>query len=141
MGLLEIVKRKQQESKHHLCCPNCQGSMYPLKESLNRIYVCESCGTSVDEENSAKFDKSSDGGTLPIYNLFNNEFMKKYTDFHCFQDFIDHCRINLEEITLNFDESNPTKNPHLLDKYVQENTRFLSWNEMFEKAVELHLHV
>ena len=141
MGLLEKAKEKKHGSPSYICCPNCQGSMYPLEESINQIYVCESCGKTIDETDTKNQGLQEEERKLPIFQIFNDAFMQKYTNFDSFQDFMSHCPIDIDKMDASFDESIPLKYPRLWDKYVQEQTKFCSWNEMFEKAIEIHLHV
>ena len=138
LGLLKILMKRKNDEQNYVC-QNCRGHLYPLEGSVEHIYVCESCGKSFDYETIC--DTNSTIKQIPIYSLFNENFMKRYTNFNDFKDFINNCPFSIDEFTETFDESIPLKYPKKWNKYIQEQTRFSTWNEMFEKAVELHLHV
>ena len=139
VGLMKtLIKRKKDE--HTFICQNCKGKLYPLEDSVENIYVCESCGKSFDYDNICENNTKSIH-QLPIYILFNEQFMKKYTNFSSFDDFINECPIALDEFSNTFNEKIPMKYPKKWDKYVRETTLFSSWSEMFDKAIELHLHI
>lgn len=139
MGLLKILTKRNSEDESFVC-QNCKGVLYPLEESVDNIYVCESCGNSYDYE-TIKDSCDSSFKRVPIYALFNEQFMRKYTNFSSFDDFIEECPVAIGEFSNKFDESIPLKYPKKWNKYVKETTQFSSWNEMFEKAIEIRLHI
>jgi len=138
MGLLKILMKKKKEDQTYIC-QNCKGKLYPLEGSVENIYVCQSCGKSFDYDTIC--ENSESDRKIPIYALFNEKFMEKYTNFTSFDEFINNCPIALDEFSNGFDEEIPMKYPKKWDKYVNDTTLFSSWSEMFDKAIELHLHI
>jgi hypothetical protein len=128
VGLLKILMKEKDDEQNYVC-QNCRGILYPLEGSVEHIFVCESCGKSYDYETIC--DTNNSKKQIPIYALFNEQFMKKYTNFESFDDFIKECPISFDEFSDTFDESIPLKYPKKWNKYVHEH----------EKAIELHLHV
>jgi hypothetical protein len=139
MGLMKILMTRKND-KQNFVCKNCRGKLYPLQDSVENIYVCESCGKSFDYDSICE-NRTKSVQQIPIYILFNDQFMKKYTNFSCFDEFINDCPIILDEFSNTFDEKIPMKYPKKWDKYVRDTTVFSSWSEMFDKAIELHLHI
>lgn len=139
MGLLKISLKQNTKDEKTFECQSCKGMLYPLDGSVEQIYVCESCGKSFDY--NALIDKNNQNKNMPIYELFNTEFMRKYTNFECFDEFLKECPIVFDNMTNSFDESIPLKYPRKWNKYVKKHTSFSSWNEMFEKAIEVRLHI
>jgi DNA-directed RNA polymerase subunit M/transcription elongation factor TFIIS len=139
MGLLKILMNRKKDDQIFVC-QNCKGKLYPLEGSVENIYVCESCGNSFDYETICE-NTTKANQQVPIYILFNKQFMRKYTNFSSFDEFINNCPITLDEFSHGFDEKIPLKYPKKWDKYVKDTTVFSSWSEMFDKAIELHLHI
>ena len=77
-------------------CPECNNKMYALEGALNPIYVCSHCGTSIDDRQLQKNDcssKNKDELDKPLlHDLFPGQFMKKYTAFDSFSDFINNAK-------------------------------------------------
>lgn len=132
------------DAKQKVKCPDCNEEMYRLPGSSEPIFVCPKCGNSIDnvceESNPFSKDEKKIGEKKQLMQkLFPDYFMKKYTDFDSFTDFIDQCKFIKCDIA---DISNETFE-HLpkgrWDRFVRKNTTFSSWNEMFECAVERYL--
>ena len=65
-------------------------------------------------------------GNVPLDELLNSNFMRKYTQFQTAQEFAD---------TSSFDFSNiESINSNVLDKFVSAHTKFTSWQEMLNHA-------
>ncbi|OYT29861.1 hypothetical protein B6U98_00960 [Thermoplasmatales archaeon ex4572_165] len=141
MGLLEILTKRNDIQEKKLICQSCQGLLYPLEESIEKLYVCESCGKTFDHNELIDKNLHNNGSKAPIYMLFNDRFMQKYTNFDSFIDFLEDCPIEVENYLGAFDENIVLKNPRKWNRFVKTNTIFTSWNEMFEKAIEIRLHI
>ena len=126
---------KIQQIRNKLVCPTCGGELFPLKGS-KEIYVCRRCGTSVERDRL--IIKRDDDGGLLIEKLFNQEFMRKYTGFRTLDEFIRRSNLITDHIEITYDtiKSLPKRT---FNKYIRSETKFQSWEEMFEKAVELYL--
>lgn len=134
----------EQECETIVTCPKCGKQMYELKGALTPIYICSSCGESVDRktlmQNKGEQPMIKGNGKKSLLlRLFPCQFMKKYTCFESFSDFIDQCNLFDES----FDEISKEKITSLpkrkINRYVKKNTKFESWDQMFEKAVEWYL--
>ena len=127
-----------------LICKECGGQMYSLPGSIRPIFVCPDCGFSTDEEyiqQQEAMKQPSEDKPMLIKNLFNDYFMKKYTSFPCLADFMRSCKFFKQldcEITYEDISCVPKRK---LDKYIQKNTVFQTFNQMFEKAVSLYLRM
>ena len=65
-------------------------------------------------------------GNVPLDELLNSNFMRKYTQFQTAQEFAD---------TSSFDFSNiESIHSNDLDKFVSAHTKFTSWQEMLNHA-------
>lgn len=65
-------------------------------------------------------------GNVPLDELLNSNFMRKYTQFQTAQEFAD---------TSSFDLSNiESIDSNDLDKFVSAHTKFTSWQEMLNHA-------
>ena len=65
-------------------------------------------------------------GNVPLDELLNSNFMRKYTQFQTAQEFAD---------TSSFDFSNiESIDSNDLDKFVSAHTKFTSWQEMLNHA-------
>ena len=134
----------REGTKSTIYCPNCNKEMYSLEGALNPIYVCSHCGNSIDEKQCYKKEESSNYeineiGKPLLPDLFSGQFMKKYTAFNSFSEFIDNCDLFgqcMEEINKDIIAEIPERK---INKYVKEHTRFDTWDQMFEKAVEWYL--
>lgn len=73
-----------------------------------------------------------DLGPMPykvnLYEILNDSFMKSHTKFHSFNEFLSSGGFGT---TTEEFESVPEK---VLDAYVQKNTDFNSWQELYESA-------
>ena len=136
----------EQEYEEIIYCPECRKPMYQLKETISEIYVCPCCGASLDEKRSEGYlykqkDCSNCEKQILFKQIFSDHFMKKYTDFNSFSEFINDFDIlgrSIEKVLL----KDITKIPEReINIYVNEHTRFSTWDQMFEKAVELYLKV
>lgn len=68
---------------------------------------------------------------LSFEELFNQSFMNKYTNFENIEDFFDKSSFKLEK-----QEDFENINEFDLDKYTTNNTKFDSWQEMLNVAVQ-----
>jgi hypothetical protein len=81
-----------------------------------------------------KTAKKLDGTlSVPLTDLFTASFMRRYTQFDSFEDFLASGGfvVNSQE---DF-EAIPDKD---MDAHVAKTTRFATWEEMFSKAAELY---
>ena len=141
MGLVKLLKKGKGIQEKKLICQSCKGLLYPLEESIEKLYICESCGNSFDQNELIDKNLHKNSSKAPIYTLFNDRFMQKYTNFNSFIDFLEDCPIEIENNNGVFDENVVLKNPRKWDRFVKTHTIFTSWNEMFEKAIEIRLHI
>jgi len=136
----KILLQDYQKEKNKKICKECKGSLYRLDDCLIDTYVCSSCGkTYVDnEKNSSDIQNIN---KIPIFKLFPDTFMKKFTSYENFNDFLLNCKLIKDEIIddpfYNFEDINQKK----WDGYVKKNTAFCSWTEMFEKAIDWYFHM
>lgn len=137
----------EQECETRVRCPECNKPMYALKGALSPIFICSYCGASVDKKTLEKRKNSQDnenndgfnGEQSLLRNLFSKQFMKKYTDFSSFSDFIKECKFfndSLENLSKENIQSVPERK---INRYVKNHTCFTTWDQMFEKAVEWYL--
>lgn len=134
----------EQECETVVQCPKCGKQMYELNGALTPIFVCSCCGESIDQK--TLIEKQQQGSSTRkngkrslLLNLFPCQFMKKYTCFDSFSEFIDQCDLFDES----FDEISKEKITSLpkrkINRFVKKNTKFETWDKMFEKAVEWYL--
>ena len=139
------------EKKMKRCCPDCSGEMYKLKDSFSTIYICKECGSSIEPEMIQKYhdeenqkmpaDDKIECGSNKLSSLFNSNFMKKYTVYENFTEFIKASGLvpkNTTEVTYELFKMIPRKK---LDKYIKINTDFKCWNEMFDLATGKYLRI
>ena len=93
----------KDDCESSIYCPECNKQMYALEGALSPIYVCSHCGASIDEKQLQKTDESlknkdSDLDKPLLHDLFPGQFMKKYTAFDSFSDFINNCELFGESI-------------------------------------------
>jgi hypothetical protein len=137
MGLLAKITRTVK-------CQECGRQMYKLSGSTDPIYVCPECGCSVDDDSDGSNLFFSETSSIEekhhmMKRLFTDPFMKKYTEYNTFNEFIEQCDYineNPDTITYKLFEKLPKRK---WDEYVRSHTSFSSWNQMFEKAVERYL--
>ena len=141
MGLLGILKNGKDIQEKKLICQSCRGLLYPLEESIENLYVCESCGKTFEHNELIDKNLHNNASKAPIYTLFNDRFMQKYTNFDSFIDFVEDCPLEIKNYQGTFGENIVLKNPRKWDRFVKTHTIFTSWNEMFDKAIEIHLHI
>ena len=91
-----------------------------LDELKNKFDELENKADDLDGENEVKFDE-----------LFNPDFMKKYTNFISIDEMFEKSsfEVNSEE---DFEEIPEEE----LDEYVNNNTKFSTWEEMLQKGVQ-----
>ena len=65
--------------------------------------------------------------------------MKKYTIFDSFAEFINNCDLFCESYEQISQETIAEIPERKINNYVKENTKFETWDQMFEKAVEWYL--
>ncbi|MBS3777765.1 MAG: hypothetical protein KGY50_00550 [Candidatus Thermoplasmatota archaeon] len=137
----------EQECETKVHCPECNKPMYTLKDALSPIFICSHCGASVDkktlDERGYQINEMSNGSfngeQSLLRNLFSKQFMKKYTDFTSFSDFIKACEFFNDSLE-NLSKENIQKIPERkINRYVKQHTCFPTWDQMFEKAVEWYL--
>ncbi len=130
-------------SDETLVCKECGSSMYRLSGSIQSIYVCPGCGFSADDEYKEQQDlsqqKCSQGKQMLIENLFTNQFMKKYTRFPTLSEFLEACGFGKQEQATPAYQEIFKIPKRKWDGYIRKNTCFQTWNQMFEKAVEVYL--
>ena len=75
-----------------------------------------------------ELDKKLDSlsGNVPVDELLNSSFMRKYTQFQTAQEFADSSSFDFSDI-----ESIDSND---LDKYVSAHSKFSSWQEMLNQA-------
>jgi len=123
--------------------------MYLLPEALTPTYVCPECGCSIDAEDQdfdpenarLNCEQALDGNNDRkfIERLFNSNFMKKYTKYDNFTDFILDSGLIPQDISKITYELFQTISREKLDKYIRVNTNFSSWDDMFDKATSRYL--
>jgi len=119
--------------------------MYPLPESEQPIYVCKLCGCSITDNNANNPKKRAKNDIFEkqklLEPLFSDAFMQKYTEFPCFKDFIKECPFI--ESTKPFATYEDIEHipKRKLNGYVKIKTKFNTWNDMFETAVESYLRM
>ena len=134
----------EQECETKERCPECGNPMYMLKGAINPIYVCSQCGCSADEktlENQNQNQIDNKGKKTILRNLFPDQFMKKYTEFFNFSDFIETCDFFNDSLDNLTKESITNIPERKINRYVRKHTCFSTWNQMFEKAVEWYLRM
>lgn len=138
------LETMDEVKKEKLNCPDCGNKMYQLSDSSTSTYVCPECGRSVDAEyvrSDCNQSPDSSDGKISIDKLFNNAFMKKYTDYDNLTDFIINSELvpkNTLVVTHEIFENIPCEE---FDEYIRSNTIFESWNDMFDKATSRYLKV
>jgi len=144
------MEKKEQEKKYF--CPNCKGDMYRLSGSSHSIYICKKCGCSIESEDTTVDFKSENlkekhnvrninVGKNQLKRLFTPQFMNKYTEYNNFADFIISSELipkDTPSITYELFENIPLRK---LNEYVNSNTVFESWDEMFDKATGRYLRI
>ena len=144
------IEKKEQEKKWF--CPSCKGEMYRLPGSLNSIYICQKCGCSIEPGNIEIGFKNEDSeenqnlegvnvGKKQLNRLFTPQFMKKYTKYDNFADFIISSKLIPKDrsfITYELFKTIPLRQ---LNEYIKGNTIFDSWDEMFDKATGRYLRI
>jgi len=137
-----MLFKKKKTNKFN--CPKCGEHMKSLSDSDKPIYVCKACGCSITDNNEIINNKQRAANDLfekqnLLEPLFSDAFMKKYTEFHCFEDFINECPYIESETpcaTYKDIEHIPKRK---LNGYVKIKTKFNTWDDMFETAVESYL--
>jgi len=141
MGIKKTFSFENDDNEKKIFCSYCGKHMYKLEGSLSESFVCSSCGRTIElKDMPNNINENRKNGPL-IENLFKNEFMKKYTKFDSFDEFIKNCSlIEIDDIN----SLNQILNKGMMkkwDQYVQNHTKFSSWDEMFERAIESYLHM
>lgn len=124
-------------------CKECGNSLRKLPGSIQAIYICEKCGFSAEEnmlcpEIKHNNQNPNDKEYL-IKQLFTDQFMNKYTQFSSLSEFIDCCQFVKQE---NYNSICDVINQipkRKWNAFIRENTCFQTWDQMFEKAVEIYL--
>ena len=141
---------KTEEKK--LFCPTCEIEMYRLPGSLTAIYLCNKCGCSIEPEeinvnlqnkNSMEYEFSEDIsiGEKCLNKLLTPKFMKKYTNYDNFDDFIIASKLLPKKISSFTFEIFKTIPITKLDNFVRANSIFNTWDEMFDNATGRYLRI
>ena len=138
------LETMDEVKKEKLNCPDCGNKMYQLSDSSTSTYVCPECGRAVDAEyvrSDCNQSPDSSDGKISIDKLFNNAFMKKYTNYDNLTDFILNSELVPKDIlvvTHDIFENIPCEE---FNEYIRSNTIFDSCNDMFDKATSRYLKV
>jgi len=138
------LKTMEEKKKEKLNCPDCGEKMYSLSDSSTSTFVCPECGCSVDAEYfNSDCNRSTDSSDdeISIDKLFNNVFMKKYTDYDNLTDFIIDSELVPKDILVVTHEIFENIPCEEFNEYVRSHTIFNSWNDMFNKATVRYLKV
>ncbi len=125
-------------------CPDCGKKMYQLTDSSSSTYVCPDCGCSVDAElvrSDCNQSPDNSDGEISIEKLFNNAFMKKYTDYDNLTDFIINSELVPKDILVITHEMFENIPCEEFNEYIRVNTIFDSWSDMFDKATSRYLKI
>lgn len=87
--------------------------------------------TNFEEINSLiKRETDRISGNIPFHTLFSSDFMKVYTNFNSISELLTQGGYenadSVKEIEAILDDK--------FDKYIEDNTKFSFWNEMYKKA-------
>lgn len=74
-------------------------------------------------------DKISGDNQIPFEELFNQQFMRKHTEFNSIDEFVNKSGFDFT----NMDSINESE----LDKFIEGHTSFSSWEDMKGKAAKL----
>ncbi|MDG6229077.1 MAG: hypothetical protein QCH96_03835 [Candidatus Thermoplasmatota archaeon] len=131
------------QTEETFACKECGNAMNKLPGSIQSIYICPKCGFSAEED--MLFPKKKENTTNQndncylIKRLFTDQFMLKYTQFANFSEFLGCCKFvkkeNIDSICDVIDHIPKRK----WNAFIRKNTCFQTWDQMFEKAVELYL--
>ena len=152
MKAATLMKMEGKEQEKKWFCPKCKGEMYRLPGSSHSIYICQKCGCSIELEDTEIVFKnenlkekhsvgSINAGENQLKKLFTPQFMKKYTEYDNFTDFIISSELipkNVLSITYELFKTIPIRQ---LNAYIKSNTIFESWDEMFDKATGRYLRI
>ncbi len=145
------LKTTTTVEKEKFLCPDCGKKMYLLPDTSTFTYVCPDCGCSIDVEDQ-DFDSKdtrlnceqaldgNNGGKF-IERLFNSKFMKEYTKYDNFTDFILNSGLIPQDISTITYELFQTISIEKLDAYIRDSTIFSSWDDMFDKATSRYLGI
>ncbi len=152
MKATTLMKMEKKEQEKKWICPNCKGDMYRLSGSSHSIYICKKCGCSIEQENIkndfeneySEENQNVEGinvGKNQLKRLFTPQFMNKYTEYDNFADFIISSELipkDTPSITYELFKNIPLRQ---LNEYINGNTVFESWDEMFDRATERYLRI
>ena len=141
---------KAEEKKFF--CPTCEIEMYRLPGSLTSIFICNKCGCSIEPEEifenfknenliENQFSENICTGKKCLKKLLTPRFMKKYTNYDNFDDFIIDSNLLPKNISLFTYEIFKTIPITKLDNFVKANSVFNTWDEMFDSATGRYLRI
>ena len=136
----DILLKSLREDEKKICS-FCQGELYKLDGCSIETYVCSNCGKtyqSQEENQSTDFHKKNN---VPIFKLFSDAFMQKYTEYKSFNDFLSNCNLIDAEVFEDPLFCIEDVDSRKLNNFVKKKTSFSSWYQMFEKAIEWYLHM
>lgn len=93
-----------------------------LDELINKLDKTAKAAQELDGEHEVSFEE-----------LFTKSFMRKYTDFSTFDEFLEagNFTVNSQEDFENIPDAD-------LDAHVSKTTKFSSWEDMFDEAGEVY---
>jgi len=152
MKAATLMKMEKKEQEKKWICPSCKGDMYRLPGSSHSIYICKKCGCSIESEDITvdfKIEDPKEKHNVESINvdknqlkrLFTPQFMSKYTEYDNFADFIISSELipkDTTSITYELFKNIPLGQ---LNEYINSNTVFESWDEMFDKAAGRYLRI
>jgi hypothetical protein len=152
MRAATLMKYDVKKEERSLYCPTCEIEMHRLPGSLTSIYICNKCGCSIEPEETFenitnvdpienKFSENITEGEKCLEKLLTPKFMKKYTNYDNFDDFIFASKLLPKNATSFSYEIFKTIPITKLDNFVRANSVFDTWDEMFDSATGRYLRI